>query len=288
MEVVLKYIQYHRFINRGFMIGPWCPIYGVGAVFITCAVDKTVTSYASYFLTFAVSFLLCGALEYAVSFAMEKLFHARWWDYSQKPLNLQGRVWIGNLILFGLGGIIIVKGFNPPFFKLLYTLPFIAVEIWAIAIAVLMIADCITSVVMFTKVREEIDGVEADNSEEISLKVREHLRSKHILLRRIASAYPNMVAKPRRILQAVKEGQQELARKMEDGKEELARRVEDGKEELARRVEDGKEGLARRVEDGKEGLARRVEDGKEGLARRVEDGKEGLARRVEDGKEEHE
>lgn len=100
IEVVLKYRQYHRFINRGFLTGPCLPIYGSGAVLITAAVQALSTLESGVGITFAVSFLLCGALEYGVSWFMEKRFHARWWDYSQKPMNLHGRIWIGNLILF--------------------------------------------------------------------------------------------------------------------------------------------------------------------------------------------
>ena len=107
MEVTLKYIQFHRFINRGFLIGPYCPIYGSGAVVVTVLVGGLIGN-ASYIVTFLASFILCGVLEYFVSWYMEKMFHARWWDYSQKPMNLHGRIWIGNLVLFGIGGVAIV------------------------------------------------------------------------------------------------------------------------------------------------------------------------------------
>ena len=88
MEVILKYIQFHRFINRGFLIGPYCPIYGSGAVVVTVLVGGLIGN-ASYIVTFLASFVLCGVLEYFVSWYMEKMFHARWWDYSQKPMNLK-------------------------------------------------------------------------------------------------------------------------------------------------------------------------------------------------------
>ena len=92
MEVVLKYIQYHRFINRGFLTGPICPIYGTGALLITAAIDGLSRYESAYGTTFAISFVLCGAVEYLTSYFLEKRFHARWWDYSGKPMNLHGRV----------------------------------------------------------------------------------------------------------------------------------------------------------------------------------------------------
>ena len=117
IEVTLKYRQYHRFINRGFLAGPWLPIYGSGAVLITLAMRFVSRWDDGYGATFAVSFFLCGALEYGASWVMEKRFHARWWDYSKKPMNLHGRVWIGNLILFGLGGVLIVHVFDPLLYR---------------------------------------------------------------------------------------------------------------------------------------------------------------------------
>ena len=113
IEVTLKYFQFHRFINRGFLTGPWLPIYGSGAVLITAVIKGLAPLEFSVGTTFAVSFLLCGFLEYMTSYVLEKRFHARWWDYSLKPMNLHGRVWIGNLVLFGLGGVVIVDLINP-------------------------------------------------------------------------------------------------------------------------------------------------------------------------------
>ena len=77
MEVVLKYIQLHRFVNRGFYTGPVCPIYGSGAVLITLVVQWLSPLESAVGTTFAISFLLCGALEYFTSLVMEKRFHAR-------------------------------------------------------------------------------------------------------------------------------------------------------------------------------------------------------------------
>ena len=118
IEVTLKYFQFHRFINRGFLTGPWLPIYGSGAALITVVIKGLAPLEFSVGTTFIVSFLLCGFLEYMTSYVLEKRFHARWWDYSSKPMNLHGRVWIGNLVLFGLGGVVIVDLINPLLLRL--------------------------------------------------------------------------------------------------------------------------------------------------------------------------
>lgn len=115
MEVTLKYIQFHRFINRGFLIGPYCPIYGWGVVTVTLVVGGLAVRRGTLGETFLAGMVLCGALEYFTSWYMEKRFHARWWDYSQKPMNLHGRIWIGNLLLFGAACVVIVHVIDPAF-----------------------------------------------------------------------------------------------------------------------------------------------------------------------------
>ncbi len=225
MEVILKYRQFHRFINRGFLIGPYCPIYGAGAVFITVFVGGSIPEYASYILTFALSFVVCGMLEYFVSWFMEKCFHARWWDYSTKPMNLNGRIWIGNLILFGIGGIVIIKWLNPPYFAVLEGLPLKWMYLLAAVIVIGMLGDCILSTVVLCRVKSEIEGVELDNSEEISKKIHELLRGKSVLVRRLGGAFPNMTVSPGWIIKKMKEKEEEIRQTVKAAEEEIRQTV---------------------------------------------------------------
>ena len=157
MEVTLKYFQFHRFINRGFLTGPWLPIYGSGAALITVVIKGLAPLEFSVGTTFAVSFLLCGFLEYMTSYVLEERFHARWWDYSQKPMNLQGRVWIGNLILFGLGGVVIVDLINPLLLRLSEHMSFPLREIMAISLSVVFIADYVMSHFVLKLVKTSVE-----------------------------------------------------------------------------------------------------------------------------------
>ena len=110
----------HKLINRGFLNGPYCPIYGVGAVtglLTLSGIENTVV------LFFAAAFMTC-ALEYFTSWAMEKLFHARWWDYSNEPLNINGRVYIGGFLAFGFGIVALIRVVNPFVTSLIIKIPF--------------------------------------------------------------------------------------------------------------------------------------------------------------------
>lgn len=235
MEVSLKYIQFHRFINRGYLIGPYCPIYGCGVVAMTVLVEEVLRGRGSFGDVFLAGMVVCGALEYFVSWSMEKLFHARWWDYSKKPMNLHGRIWIGNIILFGLGSVIVIKFANP--------ILMIVLNAWssrrligsAVFVVCLLIADNIISGKMMNVVKREIDATEigvTDNTEEISSKIRELLLGKNILIRRINSAYPNLKIRPLNLTKQLKKARQEVKAATKNVKAELKLEADIQKEKV--------------------------------------------------------
>ncbi len=201
MEVFFKYRQYGRFINRGFFIGPYLPIYGSGVVFITVTVNALSGVDSSIGTSFMISFIGCGILEYAVSYYMEKRFHARWWDYSTKPMNLHGRIWIGNLILFGIGGTIIIEVVNPILYSFFYKIPETLLYIFTAIIVIVMSADYVISHFIMRFVKTSVENSEADNTESISLEIRMLMRDKSILYKRIMDAYPEVIYRTERINQ---------------------------------------------------------------------------------------
>ena len=219
VEVTLKYIQYHRFINRGFFTGPICPIYGTGAALITLVVGGLGPVEKGYGITFLASFLMCGAVEYFTSYFMEKRFHARWWDYSQKPMNLHGRIWIGNLILFGLGGVAIIHIINPPLFRLFERLSLQTREIIDAALLCVFAADYAVTHFVLKLVKSGIERSEADNTEEINREIRVLLSDRNIFYRRFADAYPEVVYRTERInarLAAIKAETEKIRREAEE------------------------------------------------------------------------
>ena len=199
IEVILKFIQYHRFINRGFFTGPICPIYGSGAVLITITVEILTPYESAYGTTFLISFLLCGLIEYFTSWFMEKRFHARWWDYSTKPMNLHGRVWIGNLILFGIGGVAIIHLINPFLYFMISIIPITAKGILSIVLLGIFAVDYVMTHFILKLVRIGVEKSEADNTEEINREIRLLLSDRSVFHRRFAEAYPEVIYTTNRI-----------------------------------------------------------------------------------------
>lgn len=233
IEVIGKLIQYHRFINRGFFTGPICPIYGVGAVLITVSNRLLAPLESGLGTTFVLSFLLCGTLEYVTSYFMEKQFHARWWDYSQKPMNLHGRVWIGNLVLFGLGGVLIIHGINPPLLTFLSRFTFAAQEYIAAALLLLFAADYVMTHFVMKLVKNGIEHSEADNTEAVNREIKLLLSDRNIFYRRFADAYPDVIYRTDRI----KARMEEIRAETERIRAEAEQRMATQREQLANAVE---------------------------------------------------
>ncbi len=217
-EVILKYRQYHRFINRGFLTGPVCPIYGCGAALITLVIGNLTRVESGPVMTFALSFVICGAVEYLTSLVLEKIFHARWWDYSQKPMNLHGRVWIGNLLLFGLAGIAIIHLLNPALYSVIDRIPPETREVLAVVLLAIIAADLVISCFVLKLVKVGIDSSEADDTEEISREVRQLLTNRSYFYKRFSDAYPEVVYRTERVqarIAAVKAEAERMRREAE-------------------------------------------------------------------------
>ena len=110
-EVIYVSITEKRFaISRGFLIGPYLPIYAAGILSMVFLLDKYKDD---LFVLFFMSVVICSFIEYMTSYVMEKLFHLRWWDYSNFKFNINGRICLINSALFGIAGVFGVRYLNP-------------------------------------------------------------------------------------------------------------------------------------------------------------------------------
>lgn len=192
VEVFFVFLESKKIVNRGFLIGPYLPIYGFGAVLITLSsfyIPSMADSISSVFL---ISFIICGILEYLTSYFMEKRFSIRWWDYSTKPMNLNGRVWIGNLILFGLAGLVIVKIVNPIIFGFFERITDYQFKVATSIVAIILITDWIFSHFIFKLLRIEVAHSTGDSTEKIAEEMKELFSSRTVFHRRILDAYPKL------------------------------------------------------------------------------------------------
>ena len=119
MESIYCSLAKRKWINRGFLTGPMCPIYGTGAVaFLICLSpikeSCAVPSALKPILLFIVGIIVADIVEFITSVLMEKLFHARWWDYSDRKFNIQGRICLRNSLYWGIATLVFLYIVHPP------------------------------------------------------------------------------------------------------------------------------------------------------------------------------
>ncbi|MDO5018579.1 MAG: hypothetical protein Q4E02_04695 [Lagierella massiliensis] len=220
-EVVLKYFQFHRFINRGFLIGPYCPIYGLGVVILTLLEELFSPLGSSIGTGFLTAVIACGILEYITSYIFEKRFKARWWDYSDKPMNLHGRVWIGNLILFGIFGLVITRFFNPLIYRIYLNSFDKLIKTSIYILSFLFMLDFVFSHFIMELLKKGIEQSTSDRSEEIALEIRELFKDKNLLYKRIISSYPEVQFRTKRVKERIKKDREYIHQLADNKRDEL-------------------------------------------------------------------
>lgn len=188
-EVIISFFQSHKFINRGFLIGPICPVYGAGGVLIFLILSKYSKDPLVFFL---LSIILCAALEYFTSYIMEKIFKNRWWDYSDMKYNINGRICLEFLIPMGVGAVIVIYGVNPILIGLLSKFNLLVLKIVSLSLLGLTLIDLILSFNIIINLKNISSTIRVDSTELITKKVREILASKNILHRRLLNSFPDM------------------------------------------------------------------------------------------------
>ena len=189
MEVVIVSSKKRKITARGFLIGPWCPIYGFGALFITLLLRKY---YNDPVALFVMSFLMGTILEYITSYLMEKLFHARWWDYSNHKFQINGRVSLTTSLGFGALGVILVYILNPFFLRIIKNIPPIVFTIIMIIVLLIFITDVITSYKIISNIKISKDVDIKDLTDKYTEEVKKVLRNKSIFNRRLLNAFPHL------------------------------------------------------------------------------------------------
>ena len=141
MEIIVCSFGEKKIVNRGFLIGPYCPIYGFGAsimlLFIPYKDDP--------FTCFVLSLFTCSILEYFSSYLMEKMFKIRWWDYSSDTFNINGRVCLRNALAFGALGVIFTRYLYPVVSNLFTMLNDSTVLVLSIIVLIITTVDIIVS-----------------------------------------------------------------------------------------------------------------------------------------------
>lgn len=193
-ESTICSVSQRRFVNRGFLNGPYCPIYGNGALLVILILGRIHNPV----LLFLLGALVTCSLEYLTSYLMEKLFHARWWDYSKRKCNLNGRVCLLGAVVFGTFSVALVLGLHPLVVSLTDRLTGMTRHIVSLALLAAMIADYIvtlTGMAGFRTRLEEIADYLEQQKEESKLRASEaYLKRRAELKRRLSLQQRRLIA----------------------------------------------------------------------------------------------
>ena len=162
MESVFRSVSEKKIINTGFLRGPICPIYGFGAIIMITILSRFSNNVV---LLFIASVVILTFWEYIVGVLLEKMFHTKYWDYSDHKINFQGRICLTNSIYWGILGVVFLK-FIHPFMQELVGKINIDILYFIIAISSLVfLVDVITSIVKVLNIQKALEKVEELNNE---------------------------------------------------------------------------------------------------------------------------
>lgn len=188
IEVILYLYKKRKFINRGFLIGPYCPIYGKAALLVILLLTKYVDEPIALYV---LSIFICSLVEYTGSFILEKIFKTSWWDYSNKRFNINGRICLETMLPFGVMGTLALYFLQP---KIEYVVSLLSNNFKStlvIVLCVLYLFDNLISFKVMKKIKIQIKKQKCDNTNDIKSQVTEWIYEHSFLYRHIIKAFPH-------------------------------------------------------------------------------------------------
>ena len=189
--------------NRGFLFGPYCPIYGFGSLLIIAFLQNFKDSVIEVFL---LGMLFTSTLEYLTSFLLEKLFDAKWWDYSKMKFNLNGRICLLNSLEFAFLGIILTYIIHPAFSSLISQIPLELLQLMSLVLLSIMAIDTGFTISTLLNLKEKLITLK-ESAEKLKEKNTLHEKiSENFLYTQLSELRKNLATKGnfqiKRILEA--------------------------------------------------------------------------------------
>lgn len=167
LEVVFFAVTTGKFVNRGFLNGPICPIYGVGAMIVVMCL---LPLKGHFILLYICSVIITSVLEFATGMVLEKVYHVRWWDYSEHPFNIKGHICLGFSLMWGVACLVLMYVIHPPISALVTKLNDTLELVIVCVLGAALISDMAVTVATLKKLRLRLRTMHriADKMREIS------------------------------------------------------------------------------------------------------------------------
>lgn len=155
-EVIYAASVEGKFVNRGFDLGPVCPIYGIGVTIVLLLLGNVKDN---LIILFVSSVLFTSLLEFLAGFVLEKFFNEKWWDYSDQPFNIKGYVCLRFSLLWGLACVFVINLIHPAIMKVIHYIPKGIGIVLLIIFTVTFLTDFTVTILKLLKIRKNINAI---------------------------------------------------------------------------------------------------------------------------------
>ncbi len=247
-EVAYAACKHGKFVNRGFLNGPICPVYGIG---VGVVVQFLMPLRHQELLLYVASTVLVTLIEGLTGFLLDKIFHHRWWDYSSLRFNLGGYVCLRFSLIWGTVCVFVVKVFHPIVMDLLAMIPFYLGLVLMVILGISLLADLYVTASAILKFNKRLQSMEriAEELRNLSDKMGENI-------------YEGVASSA--------EAREAGLKRMEDGKNQLA----SYKDNFMDKVEAAQANIQERMESAQESMQERIESAQESVQERIESAQE--------------
>lgn len=235
-EVAYSGVRHGRFVNRGFLNGPVCPIYGFGVLSVVLVLEPFKED---PLLLFFGSMLFCSLLEFLAGYAMERIFKDKWWDYSGNPFNIKGYVCLEFSIIWGLACILVIDRVHPHIMRLINAIPQ-RVGVWLLLIlSAAFAADFAITLLELLKLPKKFKAIE--ELEKALTAVSDNIGEKIVYAgvergmeryKDYEEKHPRSAERGKRMVQEVLEKREELSRRTRERELEVNAALKEKSEEL--------------------------------------------------------
>lgn len=250
LETVYCSVRERRFVARGFLYGPICPIYGVGVLMMLC----WFAPFTGQPLLFYVIATVCmSAWEYLVAWILETTTHIKYWDYSDRKFNLHGRICLSISLTWGVLAYLVIFWIHPVVAGLVERLSLFTIYVADVVLLVLLVADAaatIRELALLTAMLRKLTQMGEELQVQLALSRAE-------------------------LSDRLDEAREVLSDKLDDAKESISDRLDDAKESISDKLDDAKESISDRLDVAKESISGRLDDARESLSGRIDSALDG-------------
>ncbi len=244
IEVVFHAVTQGKIVNRGFLNGPICPVYGSGVLMVLIVLFligsilgiKTSVEVSHPMILFAIGIVFASLIEFLAGFILDKLFHARWWDYSDRKFNINGYICLEFSIIWGLAIAFVLRVIQPGIENIIDMIPHMLGDILLIIIYMIFVADIVITVLTVLKMNKQLERMEDIQKSilKISDEMSEIIGSGTIkTMDTLEKGYETATKKQEQLHENLNENKEELLNAIKNSKEDYQKR----RQELEERFE---------------------------------------------------